>query len=83
MYNYSLIDIKRKEFYSSGIMNIKDHFRWWDRKENGLFSWSSVAVQWLDLMLSLLWAWVQSLVGELRSRKPLCMAKKQSLLYNR
>ena len=27
MYNYSLIDIKRKEFYSSGIINIKDHFR--------------------------------------------------------
>ena len=32
-------------------------------------------MQWLGLQVSLLRAWVQSLVGELRSRKPCGVAK--------
>ena len=42
---------------------------------------ASLAVQWLGL--SLLWAWVRSLVGELRSHKPCGVSKKNFCIqYN-
>ena len=40
--------------------------------------WTSLAVQWLRLhTLPMQGAWIQSLVGEIRSHKPHGMAKKK------
>ena len=38
---------------------------------------NSLAVQWLGLSTFTAWAWVRSLVGELRSHKPHSTAKKK------
>ena len=46
------------------------------------FARISLVVQWLGLHALALRAWVRSLVGELRSRKPEGAAKKKKTLYS-
>ena len=43
---------------------------------------TSLAVQWLGLSTFTARAWVQSLVGELRSRKPRDMAQNNNITLN-